>query len=200
MDCVDYECTGMDEPDAIGRPGEEDDCDEFEREMLAELDERVHRAEQDGGLRAGGSALLPSTTTTSRQNLLDSDDEEDDDGDERLPQPSNDELLFDPGADNEDQKWADKVRRSHHPKAASGVVKAPNSSAVLSCPACFIVVCIDCQQHWEYKHQFRAMFVMNCQVDTSSSLKFPLSKKEQRKQAHLKKKKREQRRCSNFDG
>ena len=69
------------------------------------------------------------------------------------------------------------------------MVKAPNSSAVLSCPACFIVVCIDCQQHWEYKHQFRAMFVMNCQVDTSSSLKFPLSKKEQRKQAHLKKKK-----------
>ena len=32
------------------------------------------------------------------------------------------------------------------------------------------------------------MFVMNCHVDTASALKFPLSKREQKKQAHLKKK------------
>ena len=32
------------------------------------------------------------------------------------------------------------------------------------------------------------MFVMNCRVDTASALKFPLSKKEQKKLEHLKKK------------
>jgi len=180
------------EPDAVGGTGcqidRDDDEDDFEKEMSAELEERIQRAEQDGGLRADcGDTRSTRPKKSQKPELMDSDEEEEG---EKMPQPSNDDLLFDPGADNEDQKWADTVRRSHQPKTG-GLAKAPNSSAVLSCPACFQVVCIDCQQHWEYKHQFRAMFVMNCSVDTSSSLTFPLTKREQKRLAHQKKKQKE---------
>jgi hypothetical protein len=39
------------------------------------------------------------------------------------------------------------------------------SDAVLSCPQCFRVVCMDCQQHERYENQYRAMFVMGITVD-----------------------------------
>jgi len=45
------------------------------------------------------------------------------------------------------------------------MLKPRNSDAVLSCPCCFNIVCMDCQEHETYKNQFRAMFVMNIYVD-----------------------------------
>ena len=108
----------LQEADAVGCGQDELDFDDdFEKEMSAELEERVQRAEQDGGLR--GIMDLPSSVSRKTKDrernpdLMDSDDEEEEEveGEERLPQPSNDELLFDPGSDNEDQKWADRVRR-----------------------------------------------------------------------------------------
>ena len=46
-----------------------------------------------------------------------------------------------------------------------GVTKARNSDAVLSCPCCFNLVCMDCQRHERFHNQFRAMFVMGIEVD-----------------------------------
>jgi hypothetical protein len=43
-------------------------------------------------------------------------------------------------------------------------LKPRHSDAVLSCPCCFEIVCMDCQQHDRYANQFRAMFVMNVAV------------------------------------
>jgi len=45
------------------------------------------------------------------------------------------------------------------------VTKPRNSDAVLSCPCCFNIVCMDCQRHERYANQFRAMFVMGIEVD-----------------------------------
>ena len=45
------------------------------------------------------------------------------------------------------------------------------SDATLACPACLSTLCIDCQQHELYQHQFRAMFVMNCTVVTTEVLR-----------------------------
>ena len=60
----------------------------------------------------------------------------------------------------------------------SGQVQAlPNSDAVLNCPACFAVLCLDCQRHEVYENQYRAMFVLNCTVDNSQRLKYPMSKR-----------------------
>lgn len=44
------------------------------------------------------------------------------------------------------------------------VLKPRHSDAVLSCPCCFQIVCMDCQRHERYANQFRAMFVMNIGV------------------------------------
>jgi E2F-associated phosphoprotein len=47
----------------------------------------------------------------------------------------------------------------------SRVTKPRNSDAVLSCPCCFNIVCMDCQKHYKYNNQHRAMFVMGIAVD-----------------------------------
>ena len=46
------------------------------------------------------------------------------------------------------------------------------TDAVLSCPACFTLLCVDCQRHVEYENQFRAMFVQSCRVDTETVLTY----------------------------
>jgi hypothetical protein len=67
--------------------------------------------------------------------------------------------FYDPEADDKDEKWVKKLR------------KGQNSDAILTCPLCFTTVCVDCQQHVEFENQFRAMFVMNCRVDTKQIVK-----------------------------
>ncbi len=52
------------------------------------------------------------------------------------------------------------------------VLKPRNSDAVLSCPCCFNIVCMDCQRHQRYRNQFRAMFVMGITVDWQSKLMY----------------------------
>lgn len=76
--------------------------------------------------------------------------EEEDDLEHQLPPEQ-----YDPEADDEDARWAAKQRRGRA------------SDAVLSCPACFTTICIDCQQHAQRSNQFRAVFVMNCDVGTT---------------------------------
>lgn len=45
------------------------------------------------------------------------------------------------------------------------MLKPRHSDAVLSCPCCFNIVCMDCQKHKRYANQYRAMFVMGIVVD-----------------------------------
>ncbi|GIL55388.1 hypothetical protein Vafri_10946 [Volvox africanus] len=61
--------------------------------------------------------------------------------------------LYDEAADEDDAAWAERQREGRR------------SDAVLSCPGCFTTLCIDCQRHEKYHHQYRAMFVMNCKVE-----------------------------------
>jgi len=50
------------------------------------------------------------------------------------------------------------------------LLKPRTSDAILSCPRCFNIVCMDCQQHEKYAGQFRAMFVMNIGVDWNKKI------------------------------
>ena len=64
---------------------------------------------------------------------------------------SNDELLYDPGADDDDEKWVQNRRRSYQPNSQASSEKEkkkplPNSDAVLDCPACMTTLCLDCQR------------------------------------------------------
>ncbi|KAH3742816.1 E2F-associated phosphoprotein [Pelomyxa schiedti] len=46
------------------------------------------------------------------------------------------------------------------------------TDAHLSCPCCFTLLCVDCQQHEVYHTQYRAMFVRNCKVDRTQTLTY----------------------------
>ena len=72
---------------------------------------------------------------------------------------SNDELLYDPAADEADQKWVDAQRRRYQPKKSilkrtppaappktSAQNRLPSSDAILNCPACMVQLCLDCQR------------------------------------------------------
>ena len=82
---------------------------------------------------------------------------------------SNDELLYDPDMDKEDEAWVRKQRQNYQPREPAGkknaenqqrkrpaqkgglgkeskVQKLPNSDAVLNCPACMVLLCMDCQR------------------------------------------------------
>eukprot|EP00455_Lapot_gusevi_P009226 TRINITY_DN14122_c0_g1_i2.p1 TRINITY_DN14122_c0_g1~~TRINITY_DN14122_c0_g1_i2.p1 ORF type:complete len:154 (+),score=20.73 TRINITY_DN14122_c0_g1_i2:74-535(+) len=68
--------------------------------------------------------------------------------------------LYDPEMDENDAKWvAKRFKFTDH-----------QSDAILNCPACFTVVCFDCQKHEQYD-QYRAMFVQNCRVYTARQVK-----------------------------
>ncbi|KAL8519830.1 hypothetical protein ACS0TY_010680 [Phlomoides rotata] len=60
--------------------------------------------------------------------------------------------FYDPKRDENDELWAQKQRRGL------------TSDAVLSCPACFTTLCLDCQRHEKYVTQYRAIFVVNCRI------------------------------------
>lgn len=58
------------------------------------------------------------------------------------------------------------------------MLKPRSSDAVLSCPCCFSIVCMDCQKHERYTNQWRAMFVMNIGVDWNRNLVYDEGRRE----------------------
>jgi len=135
---------------------------------------------------SSNSNALPSTSTAQLQSkthydkeYFDSSDEEESTRDRK--KLSNDELLYNPDADDDDEKWMAKQARKHE--------KAKTSDAVLNCPACMTVICVDCQRHTTYQHQYRAMFTMNCTVDSENVLKY--KKKTTQKRGRKKKSEKE---------
>lgn len=60
--------------------------------------------------------------------------------------------FYDPELDDKDEKWIHKKKHGR-------------SDAVLSCPACFTTLCLECQRHEKYLTQYRAIFVSNCKIE-----------------------------------
>ncbi len=58
--------------------------------------------------------------------------------------------FYDPLLDDKDERWVDKHRQGRQ------------SDAILSCPGCLTTVCLECQAHTQYEHQFRAVDLVNC--------------------------------------
>ena len=65
------------------------------------------------------------------------------------------DVLYDPESDDRDTQWVGSVRDGRE------------SDAILSCPCCFVTLCVDCQQHRTQQNRYRAMFVMNCIVHSA---------------------------------
>lgn len=77
--------------------------------------------------------------------------------------------FYDPLLDEKDERWINKQR------------KGRSSDAVLSCPACFTTLCFDCQRHEKYVTQYRAMFVVNCNVSSNQILREQVKKRKLKK-------------------
>lgn len=104
--------------------------------------------------------------------LSDSSEDEEDNRDAAKQPKSNDDLLYDPDADDEDEKWAQEQRQGHV------------TDAILSCPGCFTTLCIDCQQHAHYHTQYRAMITMNCEVNTEQPMQSQVQRQPKQQQQH----------------
>ena len=146
-------------------------------------DQQVEQAQ------ARRSAIVTSASGESDHNDDDDDDSSSSsaDNDALFPpaeseQDAGDEL-YDPHGDEENEAFVYKHMRCGLPETVQVRNAAQNSSnrnteetkrlqalkprhsdAVLSCPCCFEIVCMDCQQHDRHANQFRAMFVMNVAV------------------------------------
>lgn len=117
--------------------------------------------------------------SSAKNSLVDSDS---DDGD--LQPPATAEDFFDENADHEDEAYVYKYLRSGRTETVQvktdddgttqpvSVLKPRHSDAVLSCPCCFQIVCMDCQRHERYDNQFRAMFVMGILVRWDQKLRY----------------------------
>ncbi|XP_076022183.1 E2F-associated phosphoprotein [Genypterus blacodes] len=172
---------------------ESSSCDEFEKEMEAELSSTIKTMEGTWGplpAETSGEGAAPGLPAPQMYDKIyfDSDSEEEDTpssstGRRRKQRviPTNDELLYDPDEDDRDQAWVDAKRREYRVsrrrpaafQSRPGQPPAlPRSDAILNCPACMTTLCLDCQRHDKYRTQYRAMFVMNCTVKRDEVLRY----------------------------
>ena len=124
--------------------------------------------EQDPLVPANNPAVVSAGESDNQHH-----DAEDDEDDETLKYTTDDQL-YGANLDDEDEAWVYQnlrsgvaesvaVRRSNGQKQLeqAKLLRPRDSDAVLSCPCCFTIVCMDCQRHETYQNQYRAMFVMN---------------------------------------
>ncbi|KAJ1436342.1 E2F-associated phosphoprotein [Sesbania bispinosa] len=78
--------------------------------------------------------------------------------------------FYDPDLDDKDEKWIHKKRQGR------------DTDAVLSCPACFTTLCLECQRHEKYLTQYRAIFVVNCKIENNQVFRqnIPISRSRKR--------------------
>ncbi|KAL6770094.1 hypothetical protein ACKKBG_A33570 [Auxenochlorella protothecoides x Auxenochlorella symbiontica] len=93
-------------------------------------------------------------TCSSSGRASDDSDQDSKQGESSSRQATEPPEFFDPEADDKSEAWVSKLRGGRR------------SDAILSCPQCFTTLCLECQQHAYQHNQFRAMFVMNCRIDS----------------------------------
>jgi 3-phenylpropionate/cinnamic acid dioxygenase small subunit len=147
--------------------------------------------DEDHGVppRPPGHSLASAIVSgDSDENIF--DETTDDEESVRLDPSKNQDELYDQNLDEEDEAYVYKHLRGGmretvtvlqketaedgQPQATTRkqiqVFRPRTSDAVLSCPCCFNIVCMDCQRHQRYLNQYRAMFVMGITVDWHSRL------------------------------
>ena len=172
--------------------------DQFELDMDKELSDMIgdmgYPAYLLNHLNGTGNEDTSTTTSDTKDNDLgyyddvyfDSDTEVDEDTDDTNSNKrvlTNDELFYDPKADDLDEEWVNTQRLTYRNLKTESTEGRDfhkkhtlDSDAILSCPCCMVTLCIDCQQHDSYKNQYRAMFVMHSIVDMRENLKYKRKK------------------------
>ena len=119
-------------------PDMEEEDDEFEKEMRNVIEERLYKAEVESGIKSkyqipNTVGKLDSKADINSKNMynpiyFDSDDSDEENNFETLPSTSNnskttknkehsvistEDLMYGPELDDEDQAWADNIRKSY---------------------------------------------------------------------------------------
>ena len=119
-------------------PDMEEEDDEFEKEMRTVIEERLHKAEVESGIKSKYQTpntvgkVDSKTDISNNKNVydpiyFDSDDSDEENNFETLPSTSNskttknkehsvistEDLMYGPELDDEDQAWADNIRKSY---------------------------------------------------------------------------------------
>nr|CDS28339.1 e2F associated phosphoprotein [Hymenolepis microstoma] len=76
-----------------------------------------------------------------------------------LEQPD-DDLLYDPEEDKINERFTKHLQKANQ----NGQVCDETTDAILNCPGCMSLLCLNCQRHSKYKTQYRAMFTFNCKI------------------------------------
>ncbi|KAK9843180.1 hypothetical protein WJX74_008178 [Apatococcus lobatus] len=77
--------------------------------------------------------------------------------------------FYDPELDEEDERWVDQCRQGRQ------------SDAILSCPGCLATICLECQAHAQYEHQYRAIEVISCRVARDKPVPLPASNRSRKR-------------------
>ncbi|RIA93695.1 E2F-associated phospho protein [Glomus cerebriforme] len=104
---------------------------------------------------------------------------------------TNDELLYDPELDTQDELWMEKKLSQYSSKAkqisTSKLSEIPGGTdAILSCPLCFTPLSYHTQRHELYSNQYRAIFVENCKIIKTERLLYNENKLKNKKRQNKK--------------
>lgn len=144
--------------------------------MQTESAARQHSVDKADALQA--SAQPQQDRSVDKWWLSESSEDEDEGRIAQQQPPDESDLLYDPQADDEDEKWVQKQRQGHA------------TDAILSCPGCFTTLCIDCQQHAHYHTQYRALITMNCEVKADQPMQSQVQRMPRQQQQQRRKKRR----------
>ncbi|ORX51346.1 hypothetical protein DM01DRAFT_1408805 [Hesseltinella vesiculosa] len=87
-------------------------------------------------------------------------------------QPKDDDLLYDPSEDEDDERWMAAQIKQATPKELATKDDVAHTDAILTCPMCFSPLCYSCQRHETFTNQYRAMFVTNCKVNKNERYRY----------------------------
>ena len=149
----------------------------FEKKLEMEEQKQNNKTLQDNNKN-----VKERSNERKRMRKIEESDEDDDDfaentRDFQTQTEKQTESFFDQERDEKDSVWV-RQNLSQHSKPQDRV-----TDAILNCPCCFTLLCLDCQRHETFINQYRAMFVQNCTVDMKRDLrlKIPQTSKRQQK-------------------
>lgn len=206
--CIHKPRSRRDEPEETSRPVDADGRSAFEAEMDEEFSAELQvnpafrsfasgrRAAAAAGSQPTSTAERPAASAPTRADDRPVEDDVDDDSSSDgagSVANENDELFYDPRLDDADQTFVDAMKApsaqaggSSAAASATGAARAPSArpagqtDAILNCPCCMTLLCLDCQRHSFYRTQYRAMFVHNCRLDQPQPLRFEAQSKRRR--------------------
>ena len=148
MSCSGVDLDGLDHlVSCEGAGAEEEEEDPFEKEMEEELERRIKRAEEEGGIEQAEKGAQEKGKSEARgaagekydDIYFDSDDDDEAEEEGKAKKRarersvlSNDDLLYDPDEDDENQKYVDGIREEYRSVAnrrRSDIQWKPNNAA-----------------------------------------------------------------------